>query len=56
MTRRDYELIARIIRKMPDGVRKAAMEAFATDLHAGAAGFNKERFIKACEFEPENKS
>lgn len=54
MTRRDYEVIARVIREMPTTFpreRVAKQEyarAFADALTEGNPAFNRERFLSAC--------
>lgn len=53
MTRKDFELIARTIKKMAfsfDQQRTNVANTFATALqaHSGNANFDKARFLKAC--------
>lgn len=48
MTRRDFELIARVIRTTPNVPRAKLAEAFANEIQQVASGFNRKLFIKAC--------
>lgn len=49
MKRRDYDLIAKVIREFPQGtVRVAACKKFIRALTEDNANFNSEQFITAC--------
>jgi len=50
MTRRDFNLIAGVIRQLPSPVsRDALARAFAVALPATNPNFNWDRFLSACE-------
>jgi len=50
MTRRDFNLIAGVIRQLPSPVsRDALARAFAAELPATNPNFNRGRFLDACE-------
>jgi len=50
MTRRDFNLIAGVIRQLPAQVsRDALARAFAAELPATNPNFNLGRFLDACE-------
>lgn len=52
MQRRHFELIAEVIAKELDGeVHRLCAQAFAQDLKATNAQFNRERFLRACGVE-----
>jgi hypothetical protein len=52
MTRKDYELIARVLRDptlhLQDSKRRALASRFADELEADNWRFDRERFLKAC--------
>lgn len=48
MNRKDFELVARIIKGMPYGYRSTTAHEFADRLTGYAAGFDRDRFLKAC--------
>lgn len=48
MSRKDFELLARTIRTMPEDFRHVVANYFATALVGHSATFDKARFLKAC--------
>lgn len=48
MSKRDFELIARIIRETPSIPKARLAVAFADQLCQVAERFNRDKFIKAC--------
>lgn len=48
MHKRDYELIARVIRETPYVPRAILAKAFADELAQVSERFDRNRFIKAC--------
>jgi hypothetical protein len=57
MTRKDYELIASILRDSLDNIvddmaHEALSDVFAEELENTNPRFNRERFLRACGVEP----
>lgn len=48
MSRKDFELLARIIKELPPATRTASALAIADALVGHVATFDKNRFLKAC--------
>lgn len=53
MFKRDFELIARVIRETPNVPRLKLAIAFADQLEQVADRFDRKRFIKACGVKPD---
>lgn len=49
MTRKDFELIASTIRTLTPAAHAEAAQAFADKLAGTNAGFNRDRFLRACD-------
>jgi len=50
MTRRDFNLIAGVIRQLPPQVSRGTLaRAFAAELPTTNPNFNRDRFLDACE-------
>jgi len=57
MTRRDFNLIADVIRQLPPQVsRDALARAFAAELPVTNPNFNRDRFLDACAREASAKT
>lgn len=48
MTRQDFELIARVVRSLPEDARVVVFEAFVSELVTTNPRFNSTRFMLAC--------
>lgn len=54
MTRKDFELIARVVSEMWDTTeRQSIARAFAKELAHTNARFDRDRFLRACKATPE---
>lgn len=49
MIKKDFELIARIIRELPTCVRGMVARYFVTGLQAENPAFNPKKFLAACD-------
>ncbi len=51
MTRKDYEMLARVVRQLslPNEARKVVASELAQELHNHFANFQRQRFVEACE-------
>lgn len=50
MTKKDYELIAECLRVLPKSILKSVAEHFSEILGADNPRFDRNKFLKACEF------
>lgn len=52
MSRKDFELIAATVRSLSPAMREQVARAFAAKLAGANAGFQPDRFLKACGIDP----